>query len=401
MHSFHRSFDSLEDFADVISEQLHCPVTIEDANHHLLAYSSHDGETDEARIATIIGRRVPERVINLLWKTGIIPALHDSDDAVWVETIPEIGLGRRAACAVRRDGDVLGYIWVVAGEKKLTHEDLALLAQAADKASEELLPLIRRRMRRERSHEELLWQLITSRPDSHASAAALLAGTGLRQDVPLAVLVFRLNEPTEEKHTMLSYAARTTEQLQVMIETRDLRENEVLFLVSPPEETDAAGAVRDFTDTIVTRMPDPSGVWAGCGRWCTDYTELLDSFNEARQTASMKQAHPELTKGVSFFHELGLLRYVPQVKKEPSLPVTLFRLREYDKYQQTDLLQTLLVFLTNDGKMNQTAGDLHIHVNTLTYRLRRAEEVGGFSLQNASQKAALLFDFILYRDSLW
>lgn len=70
---FKGTFGSLENLADTISEVLHCPVTIEDANHRLLAYSTHEDSTDPARIATIIGRRVPEKVINSLWRDGVIP----------------------------------------------------------------------------------------------------------------------------------------------------------------------------------------------------------------------------------------------------------------------------------------------------------------------------------------
>ena len=69
------NFNSLEEFADTISEILQCPVTIEDVNHRLLAYSTHAERIDSARVATIMGRRVPEKVINSLWKEGVIPEL--------------------------------------------------------------------------------------------------------------------------------------------------------------------------------------------------------------------------------------------------------------------------------------------------------------------------------------
>src|SRR4051812_4030829 len=42
---FSEGFDSLDEIADRISEVLHCPITIEDANHRLLAYSTHDERT--------------------------------------------------------------------------------------------------------------------------------------------------------------------------------------------------------------------------------------------------------------------------------------------------------------------------------------------------------------------
>src|SRR3954454_301471 len=97
---FKTAFDSLDEFADLISEVLQCPITIEDANHRLLAYSTHDDRTDPARIATIIGRRVPEKVINALWKEGVIPALLSNRDPIRVKTVDDIGLGNRVAISV-------------------------------------------------------------------------------------------------------------------------------------------------------------------------------------------------------------------------------------------------------------------------------------------------------------
>ena len=49
-----------------MSDLLGCPVTVEDVNFRLLAYSSHEKVTDAARIATIINRQVPENLINSL-----------------------------------------------------------------------------------------------------------------------------------------------------------------------------------------------------------------------------------------------------------------------------------------------------------------------------------------------
>lgn len=124
---FKENFDTLEEFADRISEVLQCPITIEDSNHRLLAYSTHDERTDQARIATIIGRRVPEKVINNLWKEGIIPQLLKTDDPIRVENINEIGLGNRVAISIWKNDEVLGFIWAVEVDKTLNEEELLLL----------------------------------------------------------------------------------------------------------------------------------------------------------------------------------------------------------------------------------------------------------------------------------
>lgn len=69
--SFNRSFDSLESLVDTISDMLQCPVTVVDANHRLMAYSSHDPHTDQAQITTIISRCIPKKVI-CSWLRGWI-----------------------------------------------------------------------------------------------------------------------------------------------------------------------------------------------------------------------------------------------------------------------------------------------------------------------------------------
>ena len=132
---FRKSFFDLKELANSIQENLMCPVTIEDTNHRLHAYSSHEDDTDSARIGTIISQRVPEKVINRLWKVGAIPDLMQSDSALRIPHIEDIGLRDRVAIAIRKNNEILGYIWVVEGQNKLDDAQLELLKDAADAAT--------------------------------------------------------------------------------------------------------------------------------------------------------------------------------------------------------------------------------------------------------------------------
>ncbi|PDY49289.1 PucR family transcriptional regulator, partial [Bacillus cereus] len=91
-----------------MSEILQCPVTIEDVNHRLLAYSTHDERIDSARVATIMGRRVPEKVINSLWKEGIIPELLKKREPIRIKKIDGVGLSNRVAISIWNKEEVLG-----------------------------------------------------------------------------------------------------------------------------------------------------------------------------------------------------------------------------------------------------------------------------------------------------
>ncbi|CAM3810017.1 PucR family transcriptional regulator [Alkalicoccus chagannorensis] len=399
--SLHRTFASLEDFADAVSEQLQCPVTIEDADHRLLAYSSHAGETDEARVATIIGRRVPEKVINKFWKDGVIPRLNEQKEPLVIPPKEDIGLGRRVAVSIRRRGEVLGYIWVIDNAFRLEERDLLVLQTAAEKAANELAQLHKQRRSRQRSQEEVLWQLLSGAP-SHEEAAAQLADIGFRADQPLAVAVFRFDGRDEAAYDHLVYAARTTQQLHVRIDTAD--EGQAVLLVSPPStSTDYAETVRTFTSTLLRRLPEPEGVYSGAGRLCTDFTELQHSFAEAQLVASMKARYPDLLQKARFPADLGVFRYVARLLEtidpaQDPLPEPLAALAAYDASFDSHLTGTLFVFLTKEGSVNEAAAALHIHVNTLSYRLRRVEEIAGVRLKDTAQRSGLYLDLLLFRD---
>ena len=54
------------------------------------------------------------------------------------------------------------------------------------------------------------------------------------------------------------------------------------------------------------------------------------------------------------------------------------------------MLKTLEVYLQRHGNLRQSARDLHIHLNTLHYRLRRIGEVTGMDLKDADARLDLL-----------
>jgi DNA-binding PucR family transcriptional regulator len=55
-------------------------------------------------------------------------------------------------------------------------------------------------------------------------------------------------------------------------------------------------------------------------------------------------------------------------------------LRDYDAEHRSDLVHTLEVFLECSGSWSRCAVRLHVHVNTLRYRIRRIEELTGRDL---------------------
>ncbi|MNC44247.1 Purine catabolism regulatory protein [compost metagenome] len=66
-------------------------------------------------------------------------------------------------------------------------------------------------------------------------------------------------------------------------------------------------------------------------------------------------------------------------------------LAEYDKAQHAPLIHTLRTFLENNRSWVNTALKLHIHKQTLVYRVRRIEEITGRSLDSTDDVSILWF----------
>ncbi|WP_227936928.1 PucR family transcriptional regulator [Alkalihalobacillus deserti] len=402
--SFYRQFDSLEDFVDAISERLQCPVTIENSNHHLLAYSSHANSTDVARISTIIGRRVPERVINRFWKEGVIPALNQSDEPIVIPQINDIGLGNRVAVSIRKNNEVLGYIWVLEVGRTLTKEDLTDLKIAASKAKNQLLQLNLQKKKKEKNHQELLWQMITGDERNHMIIADQLSRIGLKSKQPLAILLFTFASMDDELYKKLTYIAKTMQKINILIQTVD--ENQLVFLVSPLSQTnDFHKKIKDFIDTFKAQVKERFGIseiCSGCGYAYENYESIKRSYDEATKVMALKQTFTKELSEANFYHELGIFRYIDLLKQTEELQgisvnPAIEKLRTYDLNNRTNLLETLDVILDKDGHMNEAAKDLHCHVNTLNYRLKRIQEITAIELKDPAQKIGLYLDMKLFR----
>jgi purine catabolism regulator len=62
------------------------------------------------------------------------------------------------------------------------------------------------------------------------------------------------------------------------------------------------------------------------------------------------------------------------------------RLLDYDRKRHGTLVPTLEAFLQNHGNLQATARSLHLHVNSLSYRLERIAAIGGINLDDSEQR---------------
>ena len=90
---------------------------------------------------------------------------------------------------------------------------------------------------------------------------------------------------------------------------------------------------------------------------------------------------------IYYYEQLGLYQLFYDINNKTLLENfvhnILYSLMAYDKKYNTNLIQTLEVYLNKNCNLNQTAETLFIHRNTIKYRLQRIEEITNTSLDDA------------------
>uniref|UniRef100_UPI000A57C26B helix-turn-helix domain-containing protein n=1 Tax=Streptomyces hygroscopicus TaxID=1912 RepID=UPI000A57C26B len=117
----------------------------------------------------------------------------------------------------------------------------------------------------------------------------------------------------------------------------------------------------------------------------------LEEARHARRVAAARPGrvcaagHQELASHVL------LLPFVPDDVRRAFTARLLDPLRAYDRRHRAELIPTLEAFLECDGSWTRCAARLHLHVNTLRYRIGRIEQLTGRELSRLEDK----LDFFL------
>ncbi|MEV5199857.1 PucR family transcriptional regulator ligand-binding domain-containing protein [Streptomyces sp. NPDC053720] len=121
---------------------------------------------------------------------------------------------------------------------------------------------------------------------------------------------------------------------------------------------------------------------------------LRGALEEARHARRVAAARPGRVCAAGH-HELAshvlLLPFVPDDVRRAFTARLLDPLRDYDRRHRAELIPTLETFLDCDGSWTRCATRLHLHVNTLRYRVGRIEQLTGRDLSRLEDK----LDFFL------
>ena len=368
--------------ADAAASVVDAPVTIEDANSRVIAYSARQDRTDPARVSTIMGRRVPDDVLAKFRSRGVFRQLSRGRTTIFVPRQKD-GTLPRLIVPIRMGGELLGSMWAVV-PGPVPEERAAAFADAAPVVA---LHLLRRRARddaeRRRSAE-----LVRSLLDGVGSPRLAIAELDL-EDGPHRVVAIDVD--TEDvlgaEGARLALWERITAGVGRRPAVADL--HDVLYAVVPDRDCDSGWpALRK----ALTERAGPVKPLVGAGS-AVSIGELAVSRAQAEETLGLVRTG--LVAGPVASHEeawpvLALHRVAasaaPGVLDVGPLPL----LTRHDEANGTEYVSTLYQWLRHPGDPRAAAAVLGIHPNTLRHRMNRIGTLAAVDLGDPDVRLALL-----------
>jgi PucR family transcriptional regulator, purine catabolism regulatory protein len=131
---------------------------------------------------------------------------------------------------------------------------------------------------------------------------------------------------------------------------------------------------------------------AGIGRIAKDIQQIPQSYREAQQALDIgRRLFGE--GNVHSFARLGIYRLLFHLYGHEELSdfyqETLGALLESDRHSNSALIETLESFFLCNGNLSETARTMHLHRNSLLYRLGRIEELLGRSLEDPELRLSI------------
>ncbi|MGE5695691.1 MAG: PucR family transcriptional regulator [Candidatus Sericytochromatia bacterium] len=370
--------------AQSIAERTHGMISIEDAQSHVLAYSASNDEADELRRLSILGRAGPPEHLEWISQWGIFDALRARPDVVRVAERPELGLRPRLAVGIHRDADesgpgFLGTIWLQQGSRDLADDADGVLRGAAVLAARIMTRLAAAPSDHTMRVQELLGvageATGAARPEpSDIDVTAVARELGIAADGRAALIGFRrVDGPTPVHAIALSASAFRTDAQTTTV-------GDTVYVLLP--KTGAASSVTSWVRGTVAALDRELGVdlraviatgvdgLAAVPAARVDVDRVFDSAGR----------HPGAIRAVTSTDEARttvLLDGIVTQMSDDLIDRRLWALRAYDERHDGSLVGTLHAYLDCFGDVAAAGMALHVHPNTVRYRMRRIEKIVG------------------------
>jgi hypothetical protein len=382
--------DDLFMLADAIAEMVGAPVTIEDRQWRVLAYSASFGDADRARTETVLAQRTPGDYVEQLAANGDLSELAHATEPLYFGALDDRSKPRMAI-SVRAGEELLGSMWAAVAQP-MTSAQADVFRRCADVVA---VAILRRRLLAEpaaRAASQLAHALLYDGATATLPAHLPLPPGGLR--------VVAVNPGEAGDATAHRRLARLEGLLRMYLSSYRVPavtavEGERLYAIVASSKAGADLSLRLLLTDFVQRLGQGADaqVVLGVGGHAANARHLPRSRQQADiavRIARRSARHGRVVSIDDVVPQALLVRVSDALAVEPvAADGPLALLRQVDEERGADYVETLRAYLEHFGDIVAAADALRVHANTLRYRLRKMREIAGIDLTDHDQRLGL------------
>lgn len=301
-------------------------------------------------------------------------------------------LGPRLMVALVAGGRHLGFLSLLGGPEAAGPADPSLVEAAAGLLG---LKLMQERVAsevEENIKQDFLYNVVTSNYSSERAILEKAAYLGYDLTRPLQAILIAIVDALTADPVVPSreHLARIKEEVAADYPgsiVGGLRDR-YLFVLYPPEHPVAPAS---FAQALARKLVETTSqsYYVGIGRVTRSVGDIRGSYEEAKRTIGILQQMKQ-RNSIASYEELGayslLFGMESMSELEHFVVATLGGLIEYDQRHGTSYIDLLNHYLFSSESQEALAARMHIHPNTLKYRLRKIEEISGVSLKDPEDR---------------
>jgi DNA-binding PucR family transcriptional regulator len=384
----HDSGTDLFGLAQSLADRIHGMVSIEDEQSHVLAYSASNDEADELRRLSILGRAGPPEHLTWIGQWGIFDALRSGSDVVRVAERPELGLRPRLAIGIhqsaRRAPGFAGTIWVQQGSRPLADDADEVLRGAAVLAAR----IMSRLASRPSTHVLHAQQLLGLTDSGPTDIDAVARELGVVADGQAALVAFDDSGSRGRQDRLADVLALSANAFRADAQVGSRGSRVYVLFPHTTKRSSLQSWIRGTIGGLHTELSlqlravvaAPLPGLAGLPAVRAEVDRVLDSV--AR--------HPASFAAVTSLAEARTTVLLDEIVTLIGADERLVDPRVRDlQARDPALAQTLRAYLDEFGDVAAAAQQLHVHPNTVRYRVRRIETMLTTSLADPDVRLLL------------
>ncbi|MEH7391308.1 PucR family transcriptional regulator [Bacillus sp. JJ1474] len=392
----------IDEITDLISSYLKKPVVIENEQFSLLAYSSfYIEQFDNANQQTIFSKRWPISILEKFMDEGIVEKLKTETKPFRVKEIKDIGLNQRVVLSLKHKNKILGFIWIQEVNDLLTDHELQFLSNVSLHIGKLLYKKMQEKRKKDEEKDLFFKKLIQDSYQSENQIKWEAANKNIIIANFSVIVVFTIGQNDEVIFDELTETVRLF--ANALKNPTHLFCDQLKIIVVMGSNSDhseqLSESANELTNTVLSQFKTQP-IYAGIGRPYTSIQKINQSYKDALEVINAAK-FLRSTQQIFEYKKLGVFRYLETISRQNDQMnyrnEELLILQRKDQESQTDLVNTLEVYLFNNCRLKQTSDQLYIHINTLKYRIKQITELTGLDLDDFNLKCQLYIDLQLMK----